>query len=191
MGFGRCLCHFRAVIQMKSESMKTLGSRVSSFLPLSVKETLKVRTLGIVKIPLLFFLSPTVLELNDYRCVVKIPLTYRSKNHLGSMYFGALAVGADIAGGLMGWKISDEFGTKTKSKKKINLIFKDFQAEFLKRPEGDVHFTCEDGQAVRKLVEQIALTGERDEIPLSIIATVPSKLGTEPVAKFVLTMSMK
>jgi acyl-coenzyme A thioesterase PaaI-like protein len=176
---------------MKSDLMKTLGSRVSSFLPLTLKETLKLRTLGILKIPVLFFLSPTVLELNDYRCVVKIPLSYRSKNHLGSMYFGALAVGADLAGGLMGWKICDEISTKTKSKKRINLIFKDFKAEFLKRPEGDVHFTCEDGQAIRKLVEEVALTGERAQIPLNIIATVPSKLGQEPVAKFVLTLSMK
>jgi acyl-coenzyme A thioesterase PaaI-like protein len=175
---------------MKSHSVKSLGSRVTSFLPPNVRETLKVRTLGILKIPVLFFLSPSVLELNDYRCVVKIPLTYRSKNHLGSMYFGALAAGADLAGGLIGWKISDEFAAKTK-KKKINLIFKDFKAEFLKRAEGDVHFTCEEGQAVRQLVEKVALTGERDQIQVNITATVPSKLGNEPVARFVLTLSMK
>jgi acyl-coenzyme A thioesterase PaaI-like protein len=170
--------------------MKNLAIQVASFLPPTLKETLKVRALGISKIPVLFFLSPSVLELNDYRCVVKIPLTYRSKNHLGSMYFGALAAGADLAGGLMGWKISDEFAAKTK-KKKINLIFKDFKAEFLKRAEGDVHFTCEEGQAVRELVEKVALSGERAQIPVNITATVPSKLGDEPVARFVLTLSMK
>jgi acyl-coenzyme A thioesterase PaaI-like protein len=183
---------------MKSDSIKsigkTLGSRVTSFLPPNLKETLKVRTLGILKIPVLFFLTPSVLELNDYRCVVKIPLNYRSKNHLGSMYFGSLAVGADLAGGLIAWKISDEVaarsGVKTK-KKKINLIFKDFKAEFLKRAEGDVHFTCDEGQAVRELVEKVALSGERAQIPVHITATVPSKLGDEPVARFILTLSMK
>jgi acyl-coenzyme A thioesterase PaaI-like protein len=170
--------------------MKNLSQRVTAFLPPTLKETLKVRTLGILKIPVLFFLSPSVLELNDYRCVVKIPLNYRSKNHLGSMYFGSLAAGADLAGGLIGWRISDEFAAKTK-KKKINLIFKDFKAEFLKRAEGDVHFTCEEGQAIRQLVEKVALTGERAQIPVNITATVPSKLGDEPVARFVLTLSMK
>jgi acyl-coenzyme A thioesterase PaaI-like protein len=169
---------------------KNLANQVTAFLPPTLKETLKVRTLGIFKIPLLFFLSPSVLELNDYRCVVKIPLNYRSKNHLRSMYFGALAAGADLAGGVIAWKISDEFAAKTK-KKKINLIFKDFKAEFLKRAEGDVHFTCEEGQAIRELVEKVALSGERSQIPVHITATVPSKLGDEPVARFVLTLSMK
>src|SRR4051794_40679439 len=89
----------------------------------SLRATAKLRVVGLFKVPVLFFLSPSVVEFNDYRCVVKIPLTRRSKNHLGSMYFGALAAGADAAGGLIAWKLGDEFAAKGR---KISLVFKDF-----------------------------------------------------------------
>lgn len=168
---------------------KALTKTLSSSIPENLKETMKLRALGALKIPVLFFLSPSVVEVNDYRCVVKIPLTRRSKNHLGSMYFAALAAGADCAGGLIAWKLSDE--AKAHGGKKISLVFKDFQANFLKRAEGDVLFTCEDGQEIRKLVERVQASGERESMTVKVTATVPSKFGQEPVAEFKLTLSLK
>ncbi|MGZ3700054.1 MAG: DUF4442 domain-containing protein, partial [Bdellovibrionota bacterium] len=84
-----------------------------------------MRTFGFLKVPVIAFLSPTIEELDDNRCVVKIPLTYRSKNHLKCMYFGALAAGADIAGGFMAMRFLNQ------GDKKVNIIFKDFHADFL------------------------------------------------------------
>lgn len=141
--------------------MKTpdFAQKLLDRVPPKVKHTVKLRTFGAFKIPVLFFLSPTVVEVNDYRCVVKIPLTRRSKNHLGSMYFAALAAGADCAGGLIAMNLVDEAAS---CGKKISLVFKDFKADFLKRAEGDVLFTCEDGQAIRQMVERVAASGERD-----------------------------
>jgi len=157
-------------------------------LPTKLKETVRLRAVGLLKIPVLFFLSPSVVELDDYRCVVKIPLTRRAKNHLGSMYFGALAAGADCAGGLIAWKLGDEFAAQGR---KVSLVFKDFQAEFLKRAEGDVLFTCDEGQTIRRFVEQVAVSGQRENLPVHVTATVPSKFGDEPVARFTLTLSLK
>jgi acyl-coenzyme A thioesterase PaaI-like protein len=167
---------------------KDLIENLSKSLPKRTRETLKLRAMGFTKVPMLFFLSPSVVELNDYRCVVKIPLTRRSKNHLGSMYFGSLAAGADCAGGLIAWNLCEEASTRGK---KVSLIFKDFKAEFLKRAEGDVLFTCEDGMAIRQLAERVILSGQREHLPVHITATVPSKQGQEPVARFVLTLSLK
>ena len=62
--------------------------------------------------------------------------------------------------------------------------------EFLKRAEGDVHFFCEDGPAIQDLVEAAEKTGERQYLPLNITATVPS-ISPDPVAKFILTLSIK
>lgn len=99
-----------------------------------LKETWKLRAFGALKIPLVFFCSPRIVEITDDVVEVMIPLTYRTKNHLGSMYFGALAVGADVSGGLLAMNRIVAKGNL------VNLIFKDFRAEFLKRPEADVHF---------------------------------------------------
>ena len=100
------------------------------------------------------------------------------------MYFGVLSVGADVTSGFLAMKFIQA------SKSKINLIFKDFHADFLKRAEGDVHFICEDGIAIQNLVRKAEETGERQNLPVEIVATVP-KISDGPVAKFVLTLSIK
>lgn len=150
-----------------------------------LKETIYLRYFGLRRIPLLFFVRPTILEMDDEHCVVKIPLNYWTKNHLNSMYFGALAIGADCGGGLLAMNLINKTG------KKISLIFKDFNAEYLKRAEADVHFTCHDGPEIQKIIDETLQTGERVNYPMKIVATTPKKFGDEPVAKFVLTLSLK
>lgn len=147
--------------------------------------TLYVRYFGFTKIPLLFFVRPSVLELTNDKVVVKIPLRRRTKNHLNSMYFGALAIGADVSGGLIAMNLIRE------SKQPVSLIFKSLAAEFLKRAEGDVYFTCAEGSKIADLVNAALNSDDRVETPIEVIATVPDLLGGEPVAKFTLVLSLK
>jgi acyl-coenzyme A thioesterase PaaI-like protein len=150
-----------------------------------LRETIFIRLWAFRHVPLLFFLRPSVEEFTSERVVVRIRLRRRSSNHLGSMYFGALCAGADCAGGLIAMR------TILRRKAKVSLIFRNFQAEFLRRAEGDVHFTCADGQALRDLVDRAIETDERVEMPVQVTATVPSLLGDEPVARFTLTISLR
>ena len=156
-----------------------------SILSKQVKATWYLRYFGWKKVPLIYYCRPSVVELNREKAAIKIPIKRRNRNHLKSMYFAVLAVGADIAGGLLAM---DQI---RRSKKKISLVFKDFKADFLKRPEGDTLFTCNDGLAIEKLVQQAVESGERVNMPLKITATVPSIFDDEPVAEFVLTLSLK
>lgn len=149
------------------------------------KATAAVRLWSLKNVFLLAFVKPAVLELSDQRCVIRIPLSWRTRNHLKSMYFGALCIGADIAGGLIA------FDLIRKSKQKVSFIFKDVRAEFLKRAEDDVVFTNEDGPLIQDLVRRTIESGEREEATVTVIARVPTKLGDEPVAKFELTLSLK
>ena len=150
----------------------------------STKTTRLIQLFGITKVPMIWYCRPKVIEHTDEKIEIKIPLKRKTKNHLGSMYFGVLAVGADITGGFLAMDPIQESG------RKINLIFKDFKADFLKRPEGDVHFTCNDGLAVKELVDRVSKSSDRHNFKLSIEATVPS-ISSEVVAKFELTLSLK
>ncbi len=141
--------------------------------------------LGLFRIRMLNYCRPRVVFLDDERVVMKIPLNRRTRNHLGSMYFGALSVGADAAAALIAMDCI------RKSKQNISLVFKDVSGEFLKRAEGDVLFTCTQGKALAALVQAAAESGERVEMPVEVVATVPSRLGEEPVARFTLTISLK
>jgi len=149
-----------------------------------LKETAQVRLLGL-KIPVLFFLGPRVERLDARGCAVTIPFGWRSRNHVGSMYFGALCAGADLAGGLPAARLI------WAEHRRVVLIFADVKAEFLKRADGDVLFTCEDGLAVAQAVRQADRTGDRVTLPVRVVATVPSKYGDEPVAVFTLGLSLK
>lgn len=152
--------------------------------PQKIQNTMYVRFFGLTKVPMIFFVSPNVICLDDSKCIVEIPLNRRTKNHLKSMYFGVLATGADLAGGLVAMK---EIAA---SKKKVALSFKDFHAEFLKRAEGDVHFICTQIPEIKAFVAEVIASGERMNFPINIEAVVPS-ISPEPVAKFVLTLSLK
>jgi len=150
------------------------------------KQTLGMRLFGWLKIPLLASVRPSVVELSETRCVVRIPLRRWTRNHLGSMYFGALAIGADCAGGLLAMEEIRRSGGR------VNLVFKAFQATFLKRPEADVYFICEEGKAIRDQVRRALASEDRITEPMRIQAAVKLPDGSfDPVAEFVLELSLK
>ncbi len=148
-------------------------------------DTLKIRGFSLLNIPMLFIANPHVVKLNDKECEVAIPLNYLTKNHVGSMYFGVLAMGADLGCGLLATQAI------AKSGKKVILIFKDFKAEFLKRAEAEVHFSCSQGKQIQALVKKAISTGERQNQVFEVLAKTPKKTGNEIIAKFALTLSLK
>ena len=140
---------------------------------------------GIFKIPLIGFVSPTLLELTDKRMVVKIRLGRRTKNHLNSMYFGALAIGADLAGAFQAFYVAD------KMKAKLSIAFKNFEAEFIKRPESDVFFISEEGLVIQEMVEETINTKERVTKGIKISAVTGYPDNQEVVSEFTLGLSVK
>ena len=159
--------------------------RLFKIIPENVQATLLLRYFGFFKIPLLFFVKPCVVEISDNRVVVKIALRRRTRNHLRSMYFGALAMGADCAAGLIAMRLIQ------KSSHNISLVFKSMEAEFLKRAEGDVYFACEQGSQIARLVAAAIDSTDRVETLVHVTAKVPDKFGEEPVARFSLVLSLK
>ena len=156
-----------------------------NFMGVPWKHTLAIRYFGFTKIPLIYFVKPSVLDLGPERCSVKIRLRRRTKNHVSSMYFGVLAVGADLAGGILAMQ------SIAASKRKINLIFKDIQADFLKRVDGDAIFTCVDGHKIESLIQKVVRTGERHHQRILVEVTSPEKYGDEILANFTMNLSLK
>src|SRR5258706_854786 len=144
-----------------------------------LRETALVRLLGLTRIPVIFFVGPRVLSLDDDGCRIQIPLGYRTRNHVGSMYLGVLTVGADLASGMNALRV---IRARHRS---VVPIFKDLHAEYSKLADGDVVFETRDGRAVAEAVGKADATGERVTIPVHVTATVPEKYSAEPLAKFV------
>ncbi|MEJ6492197.1 MAG: PaaI family thioesterase [Flavobacteriales bacterium] len=138
--------------------------------------------LGKFKIPILGFTNPKLVSINEDEVVMKIKLRRRTKNHLNSMYFGALAVGADTAAGIHAYYLGVEKGLN------LSLAFKSCKAEFIKRAETDITFVCKEGRKITQQMETSQSTGERQNEDIFVEAFNTQK---EIVATFVMTLSLK
>ncbi len=77
-----------------------------------------------------------------------------------------------------------------KSGKRIDFLFKDFEAKFLKRAEGDVHFVCPEASGVKELIVKAKASSERLERKFTGYAYVP-KISDEPIMTYSLTLSVR
>lgn len=138
--------------------------------------------LGLFKIPMVGFVRPKLLLVDDTTVKVCIRLRRKTRNHLRSMYFGALAVGADIAGGIHAFYFAELSGFK------VSFAFKGMHAEFIQRAESDVIFESNEGELVRNAILKSKSTGERVNESINVSAY---NLKNEVVAKFQMIVSVK
>jgi hypothetical protein len=150
----------------------------------TVKMTAMVNGYSLLKIPLLAFITPRIVEVGETRAVIRVRLDWRTRNHLNVMYFGALSMGAELS------VATKALSAISASGKKIDFIFKDFQAEFLKRADGHVHFVCEQGREIVQLIQRAASGQERQTQTFSGYAFVPER-SDEPIMNYKLTLSLK
>ena len=141
-----------------------------------------LRIMGWWYIPLIGFVRPRLVEINDESLIVRISLRRRTKNHLKSMYFGALAIGADVAAGMHVFYFCDALGVQPK------FAFKAMNAQFLKRAQSEVRFICTEGQKVKGFVELAIKTGERQNGWVEVLVYDNSN---EQVAVFQMEISVK
>lgn len=153
-------------------------------LPHRAVDATLIRLLG-TQIPMIRWITPRVVRCDDSGGEIEIPLNRRTHNHMGSMYVGVMAAGADLAGGYVAFRQMVNMGKMTR------LLFKDLKADFLRRAEGGpVRFICDEGPAIRDQVQEALDTGERVNRAFEVIAKVP-KVSDDPVARFTMTLSLK
>ncbi len=115
----------------------------------------QVFLLGKFKIPLIGFTKTKLIAIDDTSVKVSVALRRRTKNHLNSMYFGALTVGADVAGGIHAFYFAQL------NNQKVSFAFKGMSCEFIKRAESDCTFVSNDGKKVEAAILKSIETGDR------------------------------
>lgn len=138
--------------------------------------------LGKFKIPLIGYTGVNLLELNHTTVKAKVKLKRRTKNHLNSMYFGALAIGADVAGGIHAFYFAQLHN------KKVKFAFKGMNSEFIMRAESDCIFVSNDGKKVEAAILKSIETQERVNETTHVEVFNMNK---ELVATFELIVSVK
>lgn len=113
-----------------------LTHRISSHMDLQrFKANLALRLFAWRYIPVIVFCPPVIEEMNAKALHIRIPLGWLTRNHLDSMYFGALATGADLVGGLLVM----EKGRQRRKK---------------------VQFDCAAGEEIDAMIDESLVTGQ-------------------------------
>lgn len=133
--------------------------------------------------PMIRFLKPEIILINNNKCIIEIKLNRKSKNTWNTMFFGAIATGIDLTGGFLASDIA--------SKSSVGVLYKDVQIKFLRRVDGDIKFHCNDGINIKKAVEDALSSGKRININVSITGFVDNYSITEPVVSAEATLSFK
>ncbi len=155
--------------------------QLESFLSAKQQANFKLKVFSLTKVPLLFLTGAKVVQIDSKKCLIQMPFNKINKNHLGSVYFGALAIGADACVGLLATDKIQQSGVK------VSLIFKSFQAQFLKRAMGPTTFICEQGKEIDELLFRTLESHERQNKVISCYALCLD----EKVAEFELELSLK
>ncbi|PIP74083.1 MAG: hypothetical protein COW89_01105 [Nitrospinae bacterium CG22_combo_CG10-13_8_21_14_all_47_10] len=134
-------------------------------------------------VPMTAYTDFVVDDVSEARCALTIPLTQKTTNHVQSLYLGALAMGGELAPGILALYFIEL------SQQPIVLVFKDMHMDFLKRADTDVTFVCDDAASLKALVNRAVQSGEREEA--AVEARALSADGETIFALFKLTVSIK
>lgn len=113
-----------------------------------------IKGTSLARVPLLALCNPKLLSVEPSTKIL-VPLNFLTKNHFRTMYFGALAMGAELS---IATPILEAMFIK---KKPISFIFKDFKCDFLKRADTSVVFEFTDIEESRRTIEEALISGDR------------------------------
>jgi Domain of unknown function (DUF4442) len=146
--------------------------------------TWMIRLFCLLRIPLLAFCWPKIERIDSQVAEVSLPLNFLTRNHVRSMYFGALAMGAELSTAI-------RLLQRMKNEKlPLGFIFKDASFEFLKRAESHVVFHIEQVSAVDDLIKTALASEARVDKTISGWA-YSRKNPNEILMKYSVTLSIK
>lgn len=129
--------------------------------------------------------SPRVVAIDKDagRVEIRIPLNLVTRNSWKTIFFGAIATGADITGGFMAFEAAPAVN--------VGVLYKDMSIEFLRRVDGNLHMVCKDGKAIQNGIQEASKSGARVNVPVTVEGFVPSHSISDPVVRAKMTLSLK
>jgi hypothetical protein len=134
----------------------------------------------LIKLPSAVFWKFRIIALDAEKCVVTIPYSWRTQNPFKSIYFAAMAGAGELSTGALCQLAISGLG-------KYSMLVVDFKAEYFKKANQKITFTCDMGKELFMLVESLQ---PNETGKLTMISTGRNPQGEE-VARFYVTWSFK
>lgn len=132
------------------------------------------------KLPSAVFWRLRIKSLDADHCQVSIPFFWRSQNPFRSIYFAALAGAAELSTGAL-------CQLALAGKGSFSMLVVDFRAEYFKKANQKITFTCNQGAELFKKIDGLAVN-QSDQLTMISEGKNPSD---ELVARFHVTWSFK
>ena len=156
-------------------------TNASQFIQL-IKHPFKFKLFMLSKLPSAFFCGVRVVDADENTCSVKVPYKWLSQNPFKSTYFACLSMAAEMSTGLPGLMHIH------KRQPSVSMLVVRMEANFIKKATGITVFTCEDGNAIKKTIEDAIMSNEGKIITAT---SYGRNVAGEIVADFAVTWSFK
>jgi Domain of unknown function (DUF4442) len=158
-----------------------MNPHTASFIQL-VKHPLKFRVFLFSKLPSAYFAGVRLRELDEKHCAVTVPYKWFSKNPFRSTYFACLSMAAELSTGALA------MAHLYKINPRVSMLVVKVESSYFKKATGRTRFVCDDGDLIRKAIEETITTGEARPV---IARSIGKNEQEEVVAEFLITWSFK
>jgi len=147
-----------------------------------IRHPVKFRIFLFSKLPSAFFSGVRVKSIAEWNAQVTVPYKWFSQNPFRSTYFACLAMAAEMSTGLLAMMHT------YKSNPPISMLVIGLEAKYFKKATGLTTFTCGDGEAINRTIQDAINSGEGRSFKAKSVGK--NKEG-ELVAEFFISWSFK
>ncbi|WP_276480230.1 DUF4442 domain-containing protein [Paraflavitalea pollutisoli] len=158
-----------------------MSNNAQEFITL-MKHPLKSRFFLLMKLPAAFFSGVRIMEVSEKGCKVTVPYRWFTRNPFRSTYFACLSMAAELSTGALAMM---QLYKRTPS---VSMLIVKMESSYLKKATNITTFQCEDGYALREVVERAIATGEGQTL---VTRSSGFNEQGESVAEFLFTWSFK
>lgn len=136
----------------------------------------------LIKLPLAWVAGCRVERINMEGCQISMPFGWRNQNPFQSIYFAAQSMSAEMSTGMLCLLAIEHSGES------VAMLVSDSKAQFTKKANAKVTFTCNDGQKMFDAVSETCRTGEPVLVEMKTVGVMDNGL---EVSNFSFTWTVK
>ena len=134
------------------------------------------------RLPSALFAGLRIKIFDEQHAVISVKYKWFNQNPFRSMYFAIQSMAAEMSTGLLA---SAQVYERSPA---VSMLVVGIEAKFLKKAVDTISFTCNDGDAIGRIIEESIASEEGKTI---ICKSIGTNMGGEVVSEFLVTWSFK
>jgi len=133
------------------------------------------------KLPAAWFMGIGVRSCDGQKAVVSLPYGWRAQNPFRSTYFAAQCAAGELSTGLLCL-------THLQEQPPVSMLVTRVEAEFFKKADATLLFTCTAGQEVEALIQRVVQSGAAESLTMISSGSLPDG---QLASRIIITWSFK